>query len=49
MYIPGVNGLLNVLMCLKWWAKAVNSEPGERWKAGVADVTWVLKCLAATR
>ncbi|KAJ7219929.1 hypothetical protein GGX14DRAFT_559743 [Mycena pura] len=49
MHIPGVNGLLNVLMCLKWWAKAANGEPGERWKRGVADVTWVLQRLAATR
>ncbi|KAJ7724196.1 hypothetical protein B0H16DRAFT_1247244, partial [Mycena metata] len=40
MEVPGVNGFLSVLMCLRWWKEGgVNGD----WTACVADVTWVLE------
>ncbi|KAJ7653709.1 hypothetical protein DFH06DRAFT_994257 [Mycena polygramma] len=40
--IPGPNGILNVLVCLKWWRERLEDESPE-WKEVVEDVTWVLK------
>ncbi|KAJ7753864.1 hypothetical protein B0H16DRAFT_1316731, partial [Mycena metata] len=42
--IPGPNGFLNVLMCLKWWREAMDDE-SEEWREAVEDVEWVLKAL----
>ncbi|KAJ7224529.1 hypothetical protein GGX14DRAFT_299406, partial [Mycena pura] len=39
--IPGPNGFLNLLMCLKWWAEAAQNLPGSRWLEAVDDATWV--------
>ncbi|KAJ7725578.1 hypothetical protein B0H16DRAFT_1736105 [Mycena metata] len=44
--VRGVNGLLSVLMCLKWWRNAVEEEEKD-WVMAVADVTWVLEQLTA--
>ncbi|KAK6972149.1 hypothetical protein R3P38DRAFT_2585172 [Favolaschia claudopus] len=49
----GKNGLLNVLICLRWWRDAFEirnaAEWGERvasdWKDAVADVLWVMERL----
>ncbi|KAJ7834831.1 hypothetical protein B0H13DRAFT_1572667, partial [Mycena leptocephala] len=38
----GQNGFLNVLMCLKWWRDAMDTESTD-WEAAVDDVTWVLE------
>jgi len=48
LYQPGINGLLNVVILVYWWAKAleVKGELGDtayRWL--VADITWVLSQL----
>ncbi|KAJ7734705.1 hypothetical protein B0H14DRAFT_2408771, partial [Mycena olivaceomarginata] len=40
--LPGANGFLNVLICLKWWREQVETESKE-WKEAVEDVTWVLR------
>ncbi|KAJ7858431.1 hypothetical protein B0H13DRAFT_1901814 [Mycena leptocephala] len=40
--VPGVNGLLSVLMCLKWWKGVLAAGAGDSgWKDAVDDVTWV--------
>ncbi|KAJ7027745.1 hypothetical protein C8F04DRAFT_1266695 [Mycena alexandri] len=44
----GVNGLLSVLMCLKWWKDAIDDEEGD-WAIAVSDVTWVLRQLLKQR
>ena len=41
--IPGANGFLNVLMCLKWWGNATAGGPRVEGDEAVADVTWVLR------
>ncbi|KAJ6533823.1 hypothetical protein DFH09DRAFT_844047, partial [Mycena vulgaris] len=38
---PGPNGLLNVLMCLKWWRAALERET-MGWLSALGDVKWVL-------
>ncbi|KAJ7071709.1 hypothetical protein B0H15DRAFT_957613 [Mycena belliarum] len=44
--VTGINGLLSVLMCLKWWRETLdNGEGVEVWAAAVEDVTWVLQQL----
>ncbi|KAJ7078751.1 hypothetical protein B0H15DRAFT_732432, partial [Mycena belliarum] len=44
--VTGINGLLSVLMCLKWWRETLDDGKGvEVWAAAVEDVTWVLKQL----
>jgi hypothetical protein len=40
--IPGQNGFLNLLMCLKWWRDAME-VPSPDWEEAVDDVTWVLQ------
>jgi hypothetical protein len=39
---PGQNGFLNVIVCLKWWAGAMETV-SDAWKRAVADVRWVMK------
>ncbi|KAJ7860854.1 hypothetical protein B0H14DRAFT_2350494 [Mycena olivaceomarginata] len=39
---PGQNGLLNVVVCLKWWYCAMET-PSDAWKSAVLDVKWVLE------
>ncbi|KAJ7758851.1 hypothetical protein DFH07DRAFT_958252 [Mycena maculata] len=48
--VPGANGFLSVLACLKWWKMEVKLAGAEaRWATAVADVTWVLtRMLKAT-
>jgi hypothetical protein len=41
MDLPGPNGFLNVLVCLKWWRERLQEE-SEGWKEAVGDVKWVL-------
>lgn len=45
--LPGANGFLNVLICLKWWREQVETESKE-WKEAVEDVTWVLRQMNGT-
>ncbi|KAJ6467023.1 hypothetical protein C8R45DRAFT_839076, partial [Mycena sanguinolenta] len=40
----GPNGLLNALICLRWWRDELLQESAE-WKRAVADVRWVLEKL----
>ncbi|KAJ7337612.1 hypothetical protein DFH08DRAFT_639345, partial [Mycena albidolilacea] len=40
MDLPGPNGFLNVLICLKWWRERLQEE-SEGWKEAVGDVKWV--------
>ncbi|KAJ7713795.1 hypothetical protein B0H16DRAFT_1341044, partial [Mycena metata] len=44
MDIPGPNGFLNVLMCLKWWRGAMDDE-SEEWRESLEDVEWVLQSI----
>ncbi|KAJ7180899.1 hypothetical protein C8R46DRAFT_885852, partial [Mycena filopes] len=44
----GVNGLLSVVMCLKWWRKALRAAKDSEWAESVVDVTWVLRQLIAS-
>ena len=49
LYQPGINGLLNVVILVYWWSKALeggtkSSNAAYHWLA--ADVTWVLSRLA---
>jgi hypothetical protein len=39
---PGQNGLLNVVITLKWWHGCMET-PSENWKRVVADLKWVLE------
>ncbi|KAJ7606238.1 hypothetical protein FB45DRAFT_706602, partial [Roridomyces roridus] len=41
---PGINGLLSVLYCLKWWEASVETD-AERleWERAVRDVLWTLE------
>jgi hypothetical protein len=41
--IPGKNGFLNVLICLKWWHDAARGKPGREWTEMVKDVGDVLE------
>ncbi|KAJ7813391.1 hypothetical protein B0H14DRAFT_2853720, partial [Mycena olivaceomarginata] len=38
MDVPGQNGFLNVLICLKWWRERINEE-SEEWKDMLEDVS----------
>ncbi|KAJ6479775.1 hypothetical protein C8R45DRAFT_832683, partial [Mycena sanguinolenta] len=40
---PGLNGLLNVVVCLKWWRVALKESESADWLRAVEDVTWVLQ------
>ncbi|KAJ6489541.1 hypothetical protein C8R47DRAFT_938705, partial [Mycena vitilis] len=43
--VPGRNGMLNVLMCLKWWAEKLGAEEAVKsgeWIEAVTDVAWVI-------
>ncbi|KAJ7094433.1 hypothetical protein B0H15DRAFT_946850 [Mycena belliarum] len=43
LQVPGVNGMLGILVCLKWWRDALGSEgPLEEWDLLVDDVAWAL-------
>ncbi|KAJ6571545.1 hypothetical protein B0H19DRAFT_935544, partial [Mycena capillaripes] len=44
MDVPGPNGFLNVLICLKWWRERLREESKE-WVDAVEDVSWVLRCM----
>ncbi|KAJ7623834.1 hypothetical protein DFH06DRAFT_1008703, partial [Mycena polygramma] len=37
----GPNGMLNVLVCLRWWRDVLRGEFGD-WEEALADVEWVL-------
>ncbi|KAJ7185975.1 hypothetical protein C8R46DRAFT_882006 [Mycena filopes] len=41
----GPNGMLNVLICLRWWYDALKGDQGglEGWEEAVKDVEWALK------
>ncbi|KAJ7770671.1 hypothetical protein B0H16DRAFT_1306430, partial [Mycena metata] len=40
--ILGQNGLLNVVVCLRWW-RVVEGKDTEDWIKAVEDVRWVLQ------
>ncbi|KAJ7721060.1 hypothetical protein DFH07DRAFT_760629 [Mycena maculata] len=41
---PGPNGLLNILVCLKWWHGELETDgPNEEWNGAVEDVVWALE------
>ncbi|KAJ6450010.1 hypothetical protein C8R47DRAFT_941143, partial [Mycena vitilis] len=44
MDLYGQNGFLNVLVTLKWWRDALETETSE-WMEAVDDVTWVIEKL----
>ncbi|KAJ7155743.1 hypothetical protein C8R46DRAFT_1041099 [Mycena filopes] len=44
----GANGLLSVVMCLKWWKEGLGNAEDEEWVESVLDVTWVLRRLIAS-
>ncbi|KAJ7754813.1 hypothetical protein B0H16DRAFT_1273614, partial [Mycena metata] len=39
---PGLNGMLNVVICLKWWYGAMDS-PSDSWQRALSDVKWALE------
>ncbi|KAJ7041710.1 hypothetical protein C8F04DRAFT_909540, partial [Mycena alexandri] len=41
----GPNGMLNVLICLRWWYDALGGDEGGRagWNEALEDVNWVLQ------
>ncbi|KAJ7084773.1 hypothetical protein B0H15DRAFT_783613 [Mycena belliarum] len=40
----GPNGMLNVLICLRWWRDAIDTvEDQAAWNDAVEDVAWVLE------
>lgn len=41
MDVPGQNGFLNILICLKWWRERMDKESAE-WKEVLEDVVWAL-------
>ncbi|PBK88811.1 hypothetical protein ARMGADRAFT_1033789 [Armillaria gallica] len=52
LWHPGTNGLVTVLICLRWWGKITMEHYGMRsiqmlaWDAAVKDVLWVFnKCI----
>ncbi|KAJ7038842.1 hypothetical protein C8F04DRAFT_881302, partial [Mycena alexandri] len=40
----GPNGILNILICLRWWYDALNGDQGgmSRWKEALEDVEWAM-------
>ncbi|KAJ7053257.1 hypothetical protein C8F01DRAFT_943388, partial [Mycena amicta] len=40
--VPGPNGFLNILICLKWWADASPGRAGAKWDAAVDEIAWTL-------
>ncbi|KAJ7174316.1 hypothetical protein C8R46DRAFT_1214526 [Mycena filopes] len=44
----GANGLLSVVMCLKWWKEELGNADDEEWVESVLDVTWMLRRLIAS-
>ncbi|KAJ7354142.1 hypothetical protein DFH08DRAFT_984420, partial [Mycena albidolilacea] len=40
--LPGPNGFLNVLVCLKWWRERLEQEL-PAWREGFEDMLWVLE------
>ncbi|KAJ8469825.1 hypothetical protein ONZ45_g16760 [Pleurotus djamor] len=50
LIVPGVNGLLSVLVSLWWWrAQAASGSPAlASWQDAIADVLWVLGQIADT-
>jgi hypothetical protein len=40
--IGGPNGLLNVLMCLRWWRNAMPETHMADWVDAIEDVHWAL-------
>ncbi|KAJ7925477.1 hypothetical protein B0H13DRAFT_1600421 [Mycena leptocephala] len=40
----GPNGLLNVLICLRWWKDAIKDDELGAWEEALSDVEWVLGC-----
>ncbi|KAJ7015993.1 hypothetical protein C8F04DRAFT_919604, partial [Mycena alexandri] len=41
----GPNGILNILICLRWWRDALSGDEAEigRWKEALEDVVWALE------
>ncbi|KAJ7723989.1 hypothetical protein B0H16DRAFT_1333762, partial [Mycena metata] len=41
----GPNGMLNVLICLRWWYDALKGDEAAMgdWKEALSDVEWALK------
>ncbi|KAJ7015760.1 hypothetical protein C8F04DRAFT_985006, partial [Mycena alexandri] len=41
----GPNGMLNVLICLRWWYDTLKNDASEivKWKEAVDDVEWAMK------
>jgi hypothetical protein len=48
LHKPGINGLLAVFACLKWWINAIevlNVGNKGQWAHTVLDVVWVMQGL----
>ncbi|KAJ6460702.1 hypothetical protein C8R47DRAFT_932322, partial [Mycena vitilis] len=39
----GPNGMLNVLICLRWWRDKVDDSELPKWEEALEDVEWVLE------
>ncbi|KAJ7613471.1 hypothetical protein FB45DRAFT_759203 [Roridomyces roridus] len=46
--LPGQNGLLGPIACLKWWHERLETDKQRaEWKRALGDVTWVLRGMTA--
>lgn len=45
--MPGKNGFLSVLACLKWWRESVTDGDFIDWDTAVRDVAWAMQSLLA--
>ncbi|KAJ7593172.1 hypothetical protein C8J56DRAFT_779529 [Mycena floridula] len=44
----GLNGMLSVIVCLRWWSLAAKGNAGDDWLAAVDDVVWVMEQIMAS-
>jgi hypothetical protein len=43
--MPGRNGFLSVLACLKWWRESIKDGDFKEWGVAVHDVSWAIHSL----
>jgi hypothetical protein len=39
----GPNGMLNVLICLRWWRDVIDETELGAWEEALKDVSWVME------
>ncbi|KAJ7838567.1 hypothetical protein B0H13DRAFT_1650609 [Mycena leptocephala] len=42
----GPNGVLNAIICLRWWRDAIGEGNEEGWKEAAEEVSWVMETMA---